>query len=398
VVLAGARGDHVGLEVGRDAVRIADEDGTGETHRYGARLFLGYALIETDRFDEAVAVLRRGIRLDEVNGVAWSLPCYHSALGAQFFLRGEWDDAVAELEVAETLLDDMTSSLLGPQVHGLLAYIAARRDDRERAERELATGEARLAEAGPQTGAEWLVHTRVLMAEDAGDPATALAIVRAAWRFADAMGFPLAFRYFGPTYIRLALANGDLEDARRTASAVEQLSEAATTPSARAIGLLCRGMADSDADKLVEAVEALRGSERILDLAAACEEASSALESTEQRERAPELRAEAIAIYEGLGAQRDIRVASGAGGADASTKRRRRARPVSGWESLSPTERRVVALVVEGLSNPAIAERMFVSRRTVETHLYHLFRKLDVTSRLELAVRASKEIGNAEVQ
>ena len=53
--------------------------------------------------------------------------------------------------------------------------------------------------------------------------------------------------------------------------------------------------------------------------------------------------------------------------------------------SLTPTEQRVVALVAEGLSNPQIGERLFVSRRTVQTHLAHVFAKLGISSRTQLA-------------
>jgi ATP/maltotriose-dependent transcriptional regulator MalT len=398
-LLLGVRGDYTAVDVGRDAVRIADDDASGEAHRYGSRLLLGYALSETDRFDEAVAVLRWGMRLDEMQGVAWSLPCYHAALGVQYFVRGDWDDAVAELETAKELLDDMGSSLLGPQAHGLLAYIAAHRDDRTGAERELALGEADLAEAGPQVGAEWLVQTRVALAEDEGDAAVASAIVHGAWAIADAMGFRVAFRYLAPTYIRLALADGDREAARAGVEAVELLAETAISRSMAGIVLLCRGMLDADEDTLVAAAETLRGTARPLDFAVACEQASVVLAAGGKRARADDLRREAVAVYEALGAHRDIRRASAAlRGAAADRKSARRERPVSGWDSLSPTERRVVALVAEGLSNAAVAERMFVSRRTVETHLYHLFAKLGVASRLELAVRATRELGEAEVQ
>jgi predicted ATPase/DNA-binding CsgD family transcriptional regulator len=65
-----------------------------------------------------------------------------------------------------------------------------------------------------------------------------------------------------------------------------------------------------------------------------------------------------------------------------------RKRPPSGWESLTPTETRVVELVAEGLTNPQIAERMFVSRATVKVHLAHVFQKLDVINRTELAAQA----------
>jgi predicted ATPase/class 3 adenylate cyclase/DNA-binding CsgD family transcriptional regulator len=67
-----------------------------------------------------------------------------------------------------------------------------------------------------------------------------------------------------------------------------------------------------------------------------------------------------------------------------------RNRPSSGWDSLTPTEHQVVDLVTEGLTNPQIAERLFVSRETIKTHLNHIFTKLDVTSRAQLASQATR--------
>ena len=67
-----------------------------------------------------------------------------------------------------------------------------------------------------------------------------------------------------------------------------------------------------------------------------------------------------------------------------------RKRPTSGWESLTPTERDVVRLVSEGLANNDIATRLFVSRRTVQTHLTHVYTKLGLTSRVQLAQEAAR--------
>jgi DNA-binding CsgD family transcriptional regulator len=67
-----------------------------------------------------------------------------------------------------------------------------------------------------------------------------------------------------------------------------------------------------------------------------------------------------------------------------------RKRPTSGWESLTPTERAVVRLVSEGLANKAIAERLFISPRTVQTHLTHVYTKLGLTSRGQLTNEASR--------
>ncbi len=65
-----------------------------------------------------------------------------------------------------------------------------------------------------------------------------------------------------------------------------------------------------------------------------------------------------------------------------------RRRPKTGWEALTETERKIAALVAEGNSNPGIAARMFISRRTVQSHVSSILTKLDLTSRVELAVLA----------
>ena len=55
-----------------------------------------------------------------------------------------------------------------------------------------------------------------------------------------------------------------------------------------------------------------------------------------------------------------------------------------GADALSPSERRVVALAIEGLSNRQIADALFVTRKAVEWHLGNAYRKLDVRCRHEL--------------
>ena len=69
--------------------------------------------------------------------------------------------------------------------------------------------------------------------------------------------------------------------------------------------------------------------------------------------------------------------------------RGRRGRPSAGWASLTPTERKVVSLVADGLTNPQIGARLFMSRGTVKTHLSHIFAKLGTTNRTELAAAAT---------
>jgi DNA-binding CsgD family transcriptional regulator len=74
----------------------------------------------------------------------------------------------------------------------------------------------------------------------------------------------------------------------------------------------------------------------------------------------------------------------------AARARGQRKRPSFGWDSLTPTELAVVRLAATGLTNPAIGEQMFISRGTVKTHLAHVYAKLGVKSRTELAAQATR--------
>jgi DNA-binding CsgD family transcriptional regulator len=67
-----------------------------------------------------------------------------------------------------------------------------------------------------------------------------------------------------------------------------------------------------------------------------------------------------------------------------------RKRPSSGWESLTRTELDVVRLVGDGLPNKDIATRLFVSPRTVQSHLRHVYNKLGLTSRVQLAQEVAR--------
>jgi DNA-binding CsgD family transcriptional regulator len=104
-----------------------------------------------------------------------------------------------------------------------------------------------------------------------------------------------------------------------------------------------------------------------------------------------------VEIYESLHASRDL------ARADAVLRqagiRRGRKRPHAparvGWESLTSTETTITVLVAEGLSSPQIGERLYISRRTVQTHLAHIFAKLDMSSRAQLAASVTRRQGSA---
>lgn len=68
-----------------------------------------------------------------------------------------------------------------------------------------------------------------------------------------------------------------------------------------------------------------------------------------------------------------------------------RKRPATGWGSLTPMEQDVVRLTSEGLSNKEIGARLFISPRTVQTHLTHVYAKLGITSRVQLVQEAARQ-------
>ncbi|MEU8007993.1 helix-turn-helix transcriptional regulator [Catellatospora sp. NPDC049111] len=70
--------------------------------------------------------------------------------------------------------------------------------------------------------------------------------------------------------------------------------------------------------------------------------------------------------------------------------RGRRGRPKHGWDALTDTERTVAELVATGMPNPDVAAQLFLSRRTVQSHVSSILAKLGLTSRVELAVAATQ--------
>lgn len=98
------------------------------------------------------------------------------------------------------------------------------------------------------------------------------------------------------------------------------------------------------------------------------------------------LLSEASAIHAEIGASGDLaRVDALIRSVDAARVDERARRPTFGRESLTPMELAVTEHVASGLSNPEIGRELFISRRTVESHLAQIFRKLDMSSRVQLA-------------
>jgi DNA-binding CsgD family transcriptional regulator len=309
---------------------------------------------------------------------------------AERFLTGEWDDAIAELEASIQLATETRQAyglILG---RSMLSVISLHRNDLGRAGEATTAAPGQLAETGPGYRAHLALWARALSLEAGGKITAALATLAKCWDQCTRSGIIVDYRLLGADLVRLSLASGNHARAHETAvAAIAKRNESSSLTGA---ALHCRGLAENDPEILDMAANAYAQSPRPLALARACEDAGAAFARRGNADRARPPIERALEIYEHLSAARDLARAE-AVLREAGIRRGRRGprrRPKTGWQSLTPAERTVAGLAAEGLSNPQIGDRLYVSRRTVQAHLAHVFTKLDITSRVQLAAQVSR--------
>ena len=380
------------LQVIDEAVRLADLSPGRLGHRYPVRVIRGHILIQLDRLEEARSTLSAGRQVSEDLGVRWPLPAYQVFLSFERMIAGEWDDAIAELEASLALAEEIGDVYSRGYANGVLSLISFHRNDLSRS-RDAATAAARdLAGWSPGYRTSWGPWPQALILEADGEPGQALATLASIWDQCASSGLALEYPAIGADLVRLSLAAGDIERARDVSAAVTEMASGNEVPWMAGAALRCRGLVENDAEILQAAADAYARGSRPLGLALACENAGAAFAGRGQMDHARPLLDKAISIYERLDAARDLARAE-AVLREAGIRRGRRGsrrRPQIGWDSLTPAERRIATLVAEGLSNPQIGQRLYISGRTVQTHLAHVFAKLGITGRAQLAAEVSR--------
>ncbi len=368
-------------------MRAAAEEGRDLADALGDRFFsrncrtwLGLALCMQGNLTEAQEVLHA---LAEEAEAARDLPMtvfgqvgYGQVLAFQGRAATLLTSAQSALNAAEAM-----GGLYGDTMYAMFAYAA------------LITGDAAGARQAAEEAWRHTVPARELYARcfnPMAEAALACGDVAAARRWVDdTVAVVPGWHQMGARTVRahIALAQGDLDQAERDAH--EALVIAARTQGylrvADALECLVRLAADvgthSYGARLLGASAAIRERMGHARFALYQEGYDSAV----------------AAIREGLG--QNAFEASWDEGAALSTEeaiayaqrgRGERKRPSSGWESLTPMENDVVRLVREGLGNKDIGARLFISPRTVQTHLTHVYSKLGLTSRVQLVQEAGR--------
>ena len=334
-----------------------------------------------DRYEEALAAAGQARHLADQVGTTFRLAQAHGALGQLLFQTGRWDDALAEVGI---LPEDLKEPGAACCDLGIAAVISFHRGE---------VGEARLRLAASVPHAERLGHrlitslalARSLDCEHDGALPEALAALTEAFDgdteeveeiedlLADA--------------VRLAAETGDLGTAQALAGQAAELAARSEIPHRQANALYCRGLLDHDAPRLLAAAERYDDAGLPLLSAKALEAAAEEFVRTGDRGQARTAFTQAVEVYTSLGAAADVARLQATFRAHGIRRgphaKHRRAR--SGWDSLTATEIKIATFVEEGLSNPEIAAKLLLSRRTVATHVSHILKKLDVHSRTDIA-------------
>jgi DNA-binding CsgD family transcriptional regulator len=338
-----------------------------------------------DRYEEALAAAGQARHLADQVGTTFRLSQAHGAMGQLLFQTGRWDDALAEVGI---LPEDLKEPGAACCDLGIAAVISFHRGEVDEARRHLAASVPHAERLGHRLITS-LALARSLDCEHDGARPQALAALTEAFDgnteeveeiedlLADA--------------VRLAAETGDLGTAQALARQAADLAAGSEIPHRQANALYCRGLLDHDADRLLAAAARYHDAGRPLLTAKALEAAAGDFVGAGDRPQAREAFTGAVEAYTTLGAAADIARLQATFRAHGIRRgpraKHRQAR--SGWDSLTATEIKIAAFVEEGLSNPEIAARLLLSRRTVGSHVSHILKKLDVHSRTDIAREAA---------
>lgn len=378
-----------GLTLGREAVTRADASGRIEAHRNVPYVFYAQVLLWADRDADGRAAIDRATELGERLGLVWDVPLRHLLRARAQHRGGEWDDAVAETMAGLSQSHDMGGSVADMWLWCLLARLAVARDQREETARALAQAELAAAQGGQ--GLDQVAWVAALLAERRGDVAEAVSTIGLLWDGLEERGLDYYVWDIAPDVVRLGLRADDRPRVDRVLAALDAICERSPDSSAPMVAARCRGLADRDPESCLVALERLatrKAGARPVELALLQAEAADVLDAAGRPDEAGALREAARPVLDRVGA-----VPYGVPGIQATSPSRSAA--TFGWDSLTTRELEVVTLLAESLSNAEIAERLHRSRRTVESHLSHVYTKLGLSSRVQLAVVAAERLRRA---
>jgi ATP/maltotriose-dependent transcriptional regulator MalT len=398
-VLAWARGAEVGLEQAEADLdraasildRLTDEQVAKRVDSLG---YLAGAEFLLSRYGAAEAHARRGISIARATGQDGLFPMLTQGLANALYSTGRLADAAEVLESAAE------SARMSGNVQALWwallsrGHVALFAGDLEAAQRFIEEGGAVGRAAGEPVIGVWSGTMLGAVLVEAGDSERAERLLTESTGGEGMPAMPAGWRAHWLEYLtRARLATGDVAGALRTARNARAVADATGLPLARlgadraeADVALAAGEPDRAADLALSSAAVARELGCRLDEAFARTLAGEAFMSVGDSERAIEELQTAAGLFDDCHAARyRARAEKLLGKLGKRAHRRSRPGTGDGIGSLTGRELEVARLVADRRTNPEIAAELFLSVKTVETHMRNIFGKLGVGSRVEVA-------------
>ncbi len=351
-------------------------------------------LATLDRFDESVHVSALGLESAQRDSQAWAVRLWEQWRGRQRYQLGEFSDAIATLEgMYRPEARPPSLGINDASALSALAGSALHAGDRQLMQRCAELAAVTLRDGTPELRRHdaWILAQQAMADGDAARGRTLMTSLDVPEDEPILPFWPVDV-VDDPQLVRLGLAAGDHHLAERACAIVAERAErnphvhTIRGAAAHALGLLNR-----DPEALTEAIRHYQQSPRRPALASALEDAGATAagdgrtgEAIELLGRALELAAEMGARWDATRIRKRLR--------DLGVRRRliTPERPASGWEALTSSELAVVWAITGGMTNGQAGEHLFVSPHTINSHLRHIFAKLGINSRVELARMAGQ--------
>jgi DNA-binding CsgD family transcriptional regulator len=361
------------VRLARDALTLTLAEDAADP---GALLPATMVLLATDHLDDATRACESAVAGARRRGSIFDFASASVLRAQASYLAGALAEAEADARLADELTEEHQVTAARRYTQAWLVLVLVERG-------QLAEADEGLANSDVGDGLAYLLDARGRLRLAQGRPAEALAEFQRCGQRLDRRGM----RHPGlmPWRANAALALhqlGRIGEARQVVADAVRLAETFGASRALGIALRTRGLIDGSVDALRESVAVLERTPATLEHARALVDLGSALRRSNQRSAAREHLARGQEIAHRCGADALVQLARAE---LAATGARPRTIALSGAEALTPSERRVAELAAGGLSNRDVAQALFVSTKTVETHLGRVYRKLAVAGRADLA-------------
>jgi DNA-binding CsgD family transcriptional regulator/tetratricopeptide (TPR) repeat protein len=385
-----------GLQVSREAA-LREVRRPPDALGFHPNLFLAARLADVRRFDEAARIMQTTAGRTDASCHA-GVPAILAVLRARMHLAaGQLDAAATEIHAAAGIVSKSGSGAQAATASAILGAISLRRGELAAAATYIEGQHKQPSHVEAAYEQNWHALVAAQIEEARAGARTAMDMLTPVYAGLREHRFLLIYDPASASWlVRLALANGDRQLADLAAAVAGEVANANPSfPVLTAAAAHARGIADEDLPLLSHAADR---HDDWWARASAAEDAGALLAEGAERQLAVARLDQALTGYQGCGATRDA----------ARVRRRLRKlgqrrrhwrsahRPVTGWASLTDTERATSQLAAQGLTNQQIADQMYLSMHTVAFHLRAVYRKLGIRSRVELTRLVMEQERRAE--